>query len=307
MAEHEGSGVPLSRDLRFVSRRRRRRGTTSLSLAVLLGLCAAGVWLHARLTRSPLWTVHSIAVSGNRSIEMNDLLDRLGLAPGMTWWSIRSRAAALVAAEPRLASIEVGWRWPRDLFVCVRERQSCLRLLTSPPLEVATDGVLFASDEDLDPLDLPLLTGALPPTLAPRQTLRLGPSGSEWREFLDLQSRSPAIWKRISEIHYAGGRDFRVYLRDGRRVVLWETGVNDPWKRTLPDVLADLERRNQSDVVVDLRFRDQIVLRLPEGALSDSSGQTATPAKATSAGTAPGRAAPAGGASNRVAQGRRRA
>jgi cell division septal protein FtsQ len=301
MPARESAGLPLNRDLPYARRGRRRSGGSLLLLLLALAFFGGALWLHGHLTGSPLWVVRSIVVEGNRSIEMTDLLDRLGLSPGMPWWRVRSRAAALQAAEPRLASVEIGWRRPRDLIVRVRERQSFLRLLTSPPLEVGTDGVLFASNEELDPLDLPLLTGALPPTLGPRQTLQLGEAGSGWTEFLDLYRRSPATWKNVSEIHYAGGRDFQVYLRGGRRVVLWETGINDPLKGTLPEVLADLERGNRDDVVVDLRFRDQVVLRLPESALSDSAA--AGPAKAVDA---KGSAGKAGAAKSRVGKAPRR-
>lgn len=306
MPARESGPIRLTRDLPFAPRGRRHGVVSFLVLPLLLGLFGGGVWLHAHLTRSPLWAVRSVIVEGNRSIEMNDLLARLGLSPGMPWWRVRSRAAALTAEEPRLSSVEVEWRRPRDLVVRVHERQGFLRIPASAPLEVATDGVLFATNDDLDPLDLPLLTGALPPTLAPRQKLELAAAGADWTEMLDLCHRSPAVWKQVSEIRYVGGRDFQIYLRGGRRVILWETGINDALKQTLPEVLQDLESRNQPDVVVDLRFRDQVVLRLPVSAVADSAAQAHGP-KAEIARAAAAKARPAGHGKSSVGKPARRA
>jgi hypothetical protein len=284
MAPHETAGIALSRDLRFAGRRRRSVWSAPVVLVLLLGCVAGAVWLHARLSGAPLWAVRSIVVQGNRSIEMRELLDRLRLRPGMPWWRVQSRAAALRAAEPRLADVEVHWRWPRDLVVRVRERQGFLRLVSDPPLEVASDGVIYRWDEDLDPLDEPLLTGALPANLGSRRKLRLEEAGGVWAEFLDLAREAPGLWKEVSEIHYAGGRDFQIFLRGGHRVLLWEMGINHKLKQTLPDVLKDLDQRGLEDVVVDLRFADQVVLRLPEAAPPDSG---ATPRAAQAARTAP--------------------
>ena len=154
------------------------------------------------------------------------------------WWRVSPGAAAPAAREePRLAEVTVSWRWPRDLVVRVRERESFLRVWGDPPLEVARDGVLLETREDLDPADLPLLTGALPPGLAPRRRLDLADAGDAWKEFLSLSEDEPEFWRDVSEIHYDGGRDFQVFLRQGRRVILWEAGINGDLKKTIPAIL----------------------------------------------------------------------
>jgi hypothetical protein len=272
----EPRGV-VDRESPVVPPRRRRSGGGAVFLLLFVGGAAGAVWLHAHLSGTPLWAVRSVTVTGNRSLQVGELLERLDLRPGMPWWRVRSRAGALEAAEPRLASVEVSWRWPRDLVVQVRERQAFLRLLTEPPCELAADGMLYARDDDLDPLDLPLLTGALPASLGPRQRLRLEDAETGFAEFLNLARSAPDAWKCVSEVHYAGGRDFQVYLRGGRRVILWETGINDKLKRSLPEVLRELDRRGLEDVVVDLRFRDQVVLRQP--AAADSANPQAASGK----------------------------
>ncbi len=257
--------------------RRSRSGGGILLLAALVAAGVAGLVLHARLTDYPVWTVRHVQVEGNRSLGMVELLRRLHLEPGTPWWRLSPAAPArLRAEEPRLAEVTVSWRWPRDLLVRVRERESFLRVWGDPPLELARDGILLETREDLDPADLPLLTGALPPVLAPHQRLDLAEAGEAWKEFLALAEDSPGFWREVSEIRYDGGRDFQVFLRRGRRVILWEAGINGDLKKTLPEILTDLERHGQEDAVLDLRFRDQVVLHLPAAAVADSAAAPAS-------------------------------
>ncbi len=242
-----------------------RGGLLGLSaLAILGGL----IFAHAQLSPSPIWTVRAIEVTGNRSLGRDALLKRLGLRPGLPLWAVSSRAATLLArSTPRLESVRISWRWPRDLVVSVRERESVVRVLTDPPCELAADGVVLESEDALDPADLPLLTGSFS-VVRPGQKLDLPASG--WDELLAIGQKAPGLWKDVSEIHYAGGRDFQLILRQGRRVILWEAGVNQELKPRLPSILAELNDGRINDAVIDLRFRDQVVVRLPEGALGDS-------------------------------------
>lgn len=260
----------------FVPRRRRRDFGGMVVLGVVLAVAVGGLVLHSRLTGCPLWAVRRVEVEGNRSLGTVELLRRLHVGPGTPWWRVSPGALRrLRAEEPRLAEVTVSWRWPRDLVVRVRERESFLRICADPPLEVARDGMLLETREDLDPADLPLLTGELPPILAPNHPLDLVDAGDAWKEFLSLAEDEPGFWREVSEIRYDGGRDFQLFLRQGRRVILWEVGINDDLKKTIPAILADLERLGQDDAVLDLRFRDQVVLHLPAASIADSAAAAA--------------------------------
>jgi cell division protein FtsQ len=264
------------RDGSFVPRRRRRSYGGVLLLGTLFAAVAGGIVLHAKLTGCPLWTVRRVEVEGNRSLGTVELLRRLHLEPGTPWWRVSPGAIRrLRAEEPRLAEVALSWRWPRDLVVRVRERESFLRVWGDPPMEVARDGTLLETREDLDPADLPLLTGELPPGLAPPGRLDLVDAGDAWKEFLSLAESEPGFWREVSEIQYDGGRDFRVFLRQGRRVILWEAGINGDLKKTIPEILTDMKRLGQDDAVLDLRFRDQVVLHLPTAADSAAAAPAA--------------------------------
>lgn len=258
----------------------------ALVLLLFLPLAGGLVYAHARLSPQPLWTIRSVEVRGNRSISTPELLDRLRVRPGLPLWKIwGNRAAGIRSEEPRLRSLTLSWRWPRDLLVQVRERESILRVLGKPGMELSADGVLLSPLPALDPADLPLLTGSLQADLRAGRALEFPVVGPAWREILDLRETSPDLWKNISEIHYAGGSDFRIILRQGRRMVLWQPGINQELKERIPAILADLSRENVDDAVLDLRFREQLVVRRPESALAD----TVAPGKEDGgAGLAPG-------------------
>jgi cell division septal protein FtsQ len=254
---------------RAMRRRKSLRGLVGLASFFLL--LAALVFLHARLSARPLWTVSTIEVEGNRSISTSDLLARLGLQPGTPWWRVTRRAAGrLLASSPRIERLALDWRWPRDLHITVRERESVLRLLSPARLELAADGILMEPCEALDPIDLPLLTGSVPASAAPGRKCELPEAGASWRELLAIGREDPELWKEISEIHYLGNQDFQIFLRNGHKVIFWSAGLNHDMKKQIPTILAELRQNQVQDAVLDLRFRDQAVVRLP--AAPDSCG-----------------------------------
>jgi cell division septal protein FtsQ len=282
-------------------RKRRLLPGFLLPLLILAGVLAA----HARFAETPFWTVRALQVEGNRSISTQELLERCHLHPGMPWWRVsRQFVTRLLQDNARLCAIHLAWVWPRDLRVTVTERGSVLRLVGDREYEVATDGILLEPQEALDPADLPLLTGEFPADLAPGRTLEPAGAGAAWHELLEFGQENPSLWREISEIHYEGDRRFQLFLREGHKVVLWQSGVNHALKQQLPRILADLGRQGLEDAVIDLRFQGQAVVRLPEGVLEEETpgnqtgaagakpaGQTPAVATAAHAGTSVGRAA----------------
>jgi cell division septal protein FtsQ len=271
------------------AQRRRRSLRGMVTFACFLLLLGGAAFFHAQTSARPLWTVATVEVEGNRSIPTADLLARLRLAPGTPWWRVTRKASErLLASTPRIQKLGLDWRWPRDLHITVRERESVLRLLSPARLELAGDGVLMEPCEALDPVDLPLLTGDLPATLAAGRRCDLPAAGPSWKELLSLGRENPELWKEISEIHYLGNQDFQIFLRNGHKVIFWSAGMNHDMKNQIPTILAELRQNQVQDAVLDLRFRDQAVVRLPaaveaerEGAAKQPEPAPAPPARAS--------------------------
>ncbi|MFN8548440.1 MAG: FtsQ-type POTRA domain-containing protein [Candidatus Eisenbacteria bacterium] len=246
-------------------RKRRRSWAPLFAVLILLVTLAGGVLLLPQLGLPRFWTVRSIELEGNRALDREDLLSRLGLADGMPWWRVSPGALRAAAArEPRLLTAEFDVHFPRSIRVRVSERAGMLRVIDaqgSASLELAADGTLLDVVPGLTQTDLPWLTGTLPGPLVAGRTIEL-PRAQGWTEQLaKLRSDWPAFWSDLSELRYAGDAGFELYLRAGRKVVLWDPARNGDLWAEVPRVLSDLEQWHVDDAVLNLRFRDQVVVK----------------------------------------------
>ncbi|MBK8231834.1 MAG: FtsQ-type POTRA domain-containing protein [Candidatus Eisenbacteria bacterium] len=246
---------------------RRKKRSAGPILAVLLGLGAVvgGARLLPALGVPRFWTVREIEVKGNRALATEDLLARLELSAGMPWWAVSpDRIAERARKVPRLQSAEVEVNFPRGLSIAVEERDGIMRVIDgtgAPSLEMSVDGVLLEVVPGLSAVDLPWLSGSLPQPLSAGAHIELQ-NGQQWEaQLARLRSDWPRLWQSLSEVRYVGDLGFEMYLRDGRMVLLWDPTVNDDLWAQVPRVLQDLESWQVDDAVLNLRFRDQLVVK----------------------------------------------
>ncbi|MEZ4651481.1 MAG: FtsQ-type POTRA domain-containing protein [Candidatus Eisenbacteria bacterium] len=234
----------------------------------LLGLAVAtvAVVVHGLVSGSPLWTAEEVRVVGNRAVESEPILAALGIEPGVSWWSaFLADKDAVLGAYPRVEGVAVRYHFPRGVVVRVSERTPMFRWLGEPARVVAGDGTLLAAVASLDPSDLPCISAKdIDPGL-PGRKLELPGTGDYWEQLLRVKQENPQLWSQISQVQYEGERRFRVFFRDPKRVVLWDPYLNAHLWSRIPLVLGDLAQRGLgTDAVLDLRFRDRIVVRVPE-------------------------------------------
>ncbi|MCB9464802.1 MAG: FtsQ-type POTRA domain-containing protein [Candidatus Eisenbacteria bacterium] len=234
----------------------------------LLGLAVVtiAVVVHGFVSGSPLWTAQNVRVVGNRAVESEPVLSALGIEPGVSWWhAFTADQDAVLDAYPRVDDVAIRYHFPRGLVVRVSERTPMFRWLGEPARVVAEDGTLLAAVASLDPSDLPCLSApGIDPGL-PGRTLELPGSGDYWEQLQRVRNENTQLWTQISQVQYEGERRFRVFFRDPKRVVLWDPYLNAHLWSRIPLVLGDLaERGLGTDAVLDLRFRDRIVVRVPE-------------------------------------------
>ncbi len=246
-------------------RKRRRPWGPILGGVVVLGLIGGAVALLPRLGVPAFWTLRSIELEGNRALAREELLAHLGLSEGMPWWEVRrSRLEERAAREPRVLHAEFDLHFPKSIRVRVEEREGMIRVIDSegaPSLELSADGVVLDVVPGLSAVDLPWLTGT--PSRALKAGDRLDLAGAEgWTDQLArLRGDWPVFWGDISELRYAGERGFEMYLRGGRKVVLWDPTRNEDLWAEVPRVLSDLDRWNVDDAVLNLRYKDQVVVK----------------------------------------------
>lgn len=250
-----------------------RGGSTAwVSWIVGLGLAAlvtGGVIWHARAAAVPLWSVASVEVEGNRSLTEREVMAAVGLQPGLPWWSLRPRLDRLQELEPRVRGVSLGYAFPRGLRVRLEEREAILLVAGESLLVLSRDGVLLQPDAALDPTDLPCLTGS---ALGPGAQLHTGQhlqvrEGDGWlAQLLKVRDEQPELWHSLSQIEVIGQRELRLFFREGRRILLWDPELNDHLWPQIPRILAGLAAHDLADdAVLDMRFRDRVVVRYPEG------------------------------------------
>ncbi len=245
-----------------------RRGPWALWVVppcLMLGLsCAA--FLSFRGVPAPLrvWEAGSVEVAGNRVLQAAEVRGQadLGRRPGWLFLDT-GRVRTRLLRNPWVASATVRRLPWRRLRIEIRERvPEALVPHRDGMAELDSEGVLLPLGGDRVAADLPTLTGL------PLDTLRFGARLAEPRATaaLDFLGRCRAahrdLWWRISEIRLnepglvrlvLQGFDAEVWLRPG--------SMGDGKLAVLQAVLPHLERTMPGARVIDLRIRDQVVVR----------------------------------------------
>jgi cell division protein FtsQ len=88
-----------------------------------------------------------------------------------------------------------------------------------------------------------------------------GPDGSVLRLLADLRADRPDLFARISEVRLTGRDQLRIELLDV--AVLAMRTISAERFDELSSVERDLARRGIAPLELDLRFKDQVIARVP--------------------------------------------
>lgn len=209
-----------------------------------------------------LATVGEVRVTGLRYLDAEAVRRAAGLEKGQNLFAVDlARARQKLLLHPRIARADVRRRWPRGIEVRITERAPVLLVRHGAPWELDRTGML------LEPLgkgavaDAPLLAGADVGDL-PAGTRVATPEvrrGLAWVEALG--DRELQLVGRVSEIDVSHHDATALTLMDGTRVQApaWPPGVRA--LSALRVVLADLAQRGVAARELDLRFKDQVIVR----------------------------------------------
>jgi cell division protein FtsQ len=220
-----------------------RSGLAGAALLVL----TASWWGPPMLSRFDFFHVRRIEFEGVRYSEPPELLARLAVDTLASVWMPLEPLAARLRGHPMVEDVVVSRRLPGTLRVRVAERQPvALRSASEGMLVLAADGATLPIDPTHAPLDVPVVSDA--------DSLLLG--------LLDrVRQGAPTLWGRLSEARREGPDDVRFVL-DGFDVRV-RTDVPIARLDDIFPVEADLARRRVRATELDLRFRDQVIARLP--------------------------------------------
>jgi cell division protein FtsQ len=226
-------------------------------LSVRLKLALAGIVALALLT-SPLWAplvfrrmdffhVRRVEIFGAHYVAPSDILARLHVDTTASVWDPTAPLVARVAGHPEIAHATVHRKLPGTLVVDVTERV--------PVALVRTNGGFRAYDDGGLPLPIdPARVMVDAPVLLDRDTTLLRLLGR-------MRAGMPDLYRRVSTARRTGRDEVvlnlnTVPVRAMQDVTLQQLAEVDP-------VEADLASKHTPVAEIDLRYRDQVIARLP--------------------------------------------
>jgi cell division protein FtsQ len=217
-------------------------------IAVLL-LLTSPLWGPRLLRRMAFFHVRRVEILGTRYASPAELLDRLRVDTTRSVWDPLEPLAARVRTHAQVESVTVTRRLPGTIVVRVTERRP-VALVSGPGGLRAVDehGRRLPLDPSRTPVDAPVVTAA------PRDTLVYHLLG-------EMQREAPTLYARLSSVRAVGADEIvlqisELSVRAMTNVTLARLGDIDPVQR-------DLTRRQLHPMEIDLRYRDQVIARLP--------------------------------------------
>lgn len=225
---------------------RRRWRRAAIVLGVAVGI-AAWWWAPPLLRHLDFFRVRHVEVRGARYTPAHELVTLLDADTAMSVWDDLSALPARVAEHPQVAEVRVTRRLPSTLVVTVEEHRPVALTPTRTGLRAYDrEGRPLPLDPSRTPVDVPILTR--------RDTLLL-------RLLDDIRAANPAFFARISEAHRLGPDDVR--LATVSVPVRIRPDVALERLAQVSSVEAHLAQRGLRAAEIDLRFRDQVIARLP--------------------------------------------
>jgi cell division protein FtsQ len=225
------------------------RWRLTLAGIAALVLLASPLWGPSVMRRLAFFRVRRVEILGTRYTAPSELLERLRVDTTRSVWDPLEPLAARVRSHAQVESVTVTRRLPGTLVVTVKERHP-VALVDAPGGLRAVDerGRRLPLDPSRTPVDAPVVTAA------PGDTIVYHLLG-------EMQRESPALYAKLSSIRAVGADEIVLQIADlsvraMTNVTLARLGDVDPVQR-------DLLRRQLRAAELDLRYRDQVIARLP--------------------------------------------
>jgi cell division protein FtsQ len=225
----------------------KKRLRTLSVLFAAVALISAPWWGRAILRSMDFFRVRRVEVEGSRYTAADEIVALMQVDTTASLWDDLDPLEVRVREHPQVKEVRIGRRIPGTLVVRVTEDPPIALVNTTKGLSV-TDAAGQALPVDPTRTDVDL------PVLATRDTLLL-------RLLAQVREELPSLYARISEARRGARGEVILVLPEHRIIAPADVTVG-----RLADVLAveqDLARRALRVAELDLRFRDQVVARLP--------------------------------------------
>jgi len=225
------------------------RGRVRLALAgvAVILLLGAPFWGPLVLRQLSFFRVRKVEIIGARYVPVSDIMDRLHVDTTASVWDPTGPLVSRLASHPQLHTVTVRRKLPGTLVVEVQENPPIALVATSDGLRAYdARGTLLPIDLARTPIDAPVL---------PRRDVEL-------LHLLNvLRNEAPALYDSLSEIRITAPDE--VVFQMGGTPVRAMRDVSPARLAEITPVEDDLARRGLHAAEIDLRYRDQVIARLP--------------------------------------------
>ncbi len=262
-----GQRLDRRRRRRRVLRLARRLGAWLCVALLVVALGGALAFLGRSLLAASPFVVERIEVAGQSLLSADEVIAASGLAPGQNLFSLDARRAVSgVEALPRVRRAELVRAFPNGVTLLVEERQPFV-LVHAGGLQragglqwVDEQGVPLGPETRAITVDAPLLSGVGADEVAAAGRTPSGRVAAGVALIRTLMRAQSPLLREISEVDVSRPEGLVLYMLDGVEVRLGSEDWDDRLGR-LSGVLAQLRASGQRATSIDLRFRDQVVLR----------------------------------------------
>ncbi len=259
MSRYQGKALASAGKVRTAPASPFQKPLRVLLVMLVLGGLAMVPW--GSLRKSVL-VIDKVQVSGQRYLDEGRIRKRAGIREGQDLLSLDlTRVRQLVLLEPRLETATVRRVGLRGVEIAVVERVPALTVEHGEPWEIDAEGVLLEPLQTGVVADVPMLVG---PDFSNRRAGSLVQTpevrrGLAWTAI--LSDNALRLAGQVSEVDVSDSRLTRLVLMNGVRVVgpAWPNGARQ--LSGLRATLADLSAKGMMPREVDVRFKDQIVVR----------------------------------------------
>jgi cell division septal protein FtsQ len=227
--------------------RLRRPGWKILGVLILVTIVGtAPRWGAELLSRLDFFRVRHVQVRGTQYLPAEEVAMRLAADTTMSIWNDLAPLRERVLGHPQIADARIGRRLPATLVVTVEENLP-VALVSGPgglqPYDSA--GRALPIDPARALLDLPVI---------------YAPDAELLRALGRIAAEQPAFYDRINTVRRDGEGAMIVELDSIR--VRAQLGVSGSRLSDIFPVESDLARRGARAAELDLRYRDQVIVRL---------------------------------------------
>ena len=257
-----GQRVNSARRRRRMARRVRYVVGALAALVVLGATIEAAALGAAWIARSSRFAVTSIEVTGQSRLNRDDIVAAAGISPGANLFTLDPREiVARLETLPQIRRAEVIRTFPDRVTLVVEERRPFTVVHAERLHWIDEEGVSLGVESRAVALSTPVLSGLRAEDLGVNGQREASERANVAISLLHLLLRSKSsLIGQISEIDVSRPEGPVLYTVDGVEVRLgkddWEARIG-----RLQGVLAQLGAARETATSIDLRFRNQVVLR----------------------------------------------